>query len=49
VLIRKIVQLNEHTYAYEETRITKNEGKQPKVHTQMSKLAGVNLRENITT
>jgi hypothetical protein len=43
------VQINESTYAYEETRITKNEGKQPTVHTQMSKLAGVDLHENIST
>lgn len=48
ILIRKIVQINEATYAYEETRITRNEGKQPTVHTQMSKLHDVNLREDLT-
>jgi hypothetical protein len=40
--------LNERTYAYEETRITRNPGKQPTAHTQMSKLADVNLKEDVS-
>ena len=48
VIIKKIVQISPHTYVYEETRITRNEGIRPTVYTQMSKLAGIDLKENIS-
>lgn len=48
VLIRKIIQINETTYGYEETRITKNAEGKPSVHSQVSKLHGWNLHEQVS-
>ena len=49
LLIRKIVQLNDKTYAYEETRINRNNHDgHPSVHTTMYKIAGFDLKEHIT-
>ena len=49
LLIRKIVQLKEGSYAYEETTISKNKHNgAPSVHTTMSKLGGFNLEEHLT-
>ena len=50
VLIRKLLRVSPSTYAYEETRITKNEteGKEPTVHTQVYRIKGFNLDEHLT-
>ena len=49
VLIRKIIQINHHTYAYEETRINRDTpNKHPTVHTTITKIAGFDLNEKLT-
>lgn len=50
VLLRKIVQIGENTYAYEETRITPNpkEPKCPEVHTQMNKIHDFDFKEDVS-
>ena len=49
MLVRRIIQLSDSTYAYEETRVTRNkESKQPSVHTTISKIAGFDLKENVS-
>lgn len=52
ILIRKIVQLREGSYAYEETTISKSSDKEssdPKVHTTLSKVGnGFDLQEHVT-
>ena len=48
ILVRKIIQLNENSYGYEETRITRQgEGKLPTVHSQVTKLSLFNLHEHV--
>ena len=49
VLIRKVIQIGENSYAYEETRLTRsdNKTKAPEVHTVASKLHGFDLKENL--
>lgn len=47
VLIRKIVQINENTYCYEETRITPTE-KSPSVHTHLYRVKDFDLKEDLT-
>lgn len=46
-LIRKIVQVSPTTFCYEETRITPTETT-PQVHTQLYRIRGFNLDEEIT-
>lgn len=48
VLIRKLVELNEGSWAYEETRVTKVEGKSPQVHSQMTQLANFDIKEHVS-
>ena len=49
VLIRKIVNISDGQYAYEETRISKDpERPNPKVHTTLSKLNGFDLQEHLS-
>jgi len=49
VLVRKIVQINENSYGYEETRITRQpEGKLPSVHTHLTKLSLFDLHEKVS-
>ena len=50
MLVRRIIQLSDSTYAYEETRVTRNTSgnKQPSVHTTISKIAGFDLKEHLT-
>ncbi len=43
VLIRKIIQINETTYAYEETRISRDQT----VHTTLTKIAGFDMNEKL--
>ncbi len=47
VLIRKLLHISRETYAYEETRITRVEGNQPTVHTQVYRLKGFDLEEKL--
>ena len=48
VLIRKLIQINTNTYAYEETRITRHsDGREPDVHTTLTKCEGFNLKEKV--
>ena len=49
ILIRKIVQINDNTYGYEETTITKREGNKPAVHSKMSRIGDWDLREEVST
>ena len=49
VLIRKIVNISDGQYAYEETRISKDpERPNPRVHTTISKLNGFDLKEHLS-
>lgn len=49
VLIRKLVQINLTTYAYEETRINRaTESKKPSVHKTITKISGFNLKEYVS-
>ena len=49
MLVSRIIQLGESTYAYVETRVTRNSNsKQPSVHTTISKIAGFDLKEKVT-
>ena len=52
ILVRKIVQLREGSYAYEETTISKSTDKEnptPKVHSTLSKVGnGFDLQEHVT-
>ena len=45
-LIRKLVQVNNSTYCYEETRITPGE-KEPTVHTQLFRIKDFDLKEKL--
>ncbi|CDW79356.1 UNKNOWN [Stylonychia lemnae] len=48
VLIRKIVQVSDSTYCYEESRISASENThEPTVHTQLIRLKGFNLKEHV--
>lgn len=47
ILVRKIVKLRDHSYAYEETRVTRNGKKLPEVHTVMHKLPQFDLDEEV--
>lgn len=46
-LIRKLVQVNNNTYCYEEIRVTPGE-KSPIVHTQLIRIGDFNLHEELT-
>ena len=48
VLIRKIIQANDKTWAFEETTVTpsENEGSPPTVHTTVSRLGGMDMNED---
>ena len=49
VLIRKVIQTSDKTWAFEETRVTPSEsGGKPTVHTTVSRLGILDLNENIT-
>lgn len=49
VLIRKIVQINLHTYAYEETHINRATGSSvPSVHKTITKIHGFDLKEELS-
>ena len=48
VLIRKIVKLRDHSYAYEETRVTRKPNTLPDVHTIMHKLGEFDLTEDVS-
>ena len=49
MLIRKVIQIGENSYAYEETRLTRSDSKTkaPEVHTVASKLHGFDLKEDL--
>jgi hypothetical protein len=47
-LIRKVVQVNENTYCYEEVRITPGE-KKPTVHTLLYRVKDFNIKEHLTS
>ena len=48
MLIRKIVQVNENKYGYEETRISSNgDGQAPSVHSQVTMLSLFDLHEKV--
>ena len=47
VLIRKLLQISDRTYAYEETRITRVEGKSPTVHSTIYRIRGFDLDEKL--
>ena len=46
-LVRKLVQVNNNTYCYEEIRITPGE-KSPQVHTQLLRIRDFDLHEKLT-
>ena len=49
VLIRKIVQVNTNTYAYEETRINRATGTAlPSIHKTITKIHGFDLKEELS-
>ena len=47
-LVRKLVQVNNNTYCYEEIRITPGE-KTPTVHTQLLRIKDFDLHESLST
>ena len=48
VLIRKIVQINDGTYGYEEVTITKREGDRPSVHSKLMRIGNWDLKEYVS-
>jgi len=48
VLVRKILELRDGKYAYEETTIAPSETGVPSVHTTAYKIAGWDMKENIS-
>ena len=46
-LIRKVVQVNENTYCYEEVRITPGE-KKPTVHSHLYRIKDFDIKEHLT-
>ena len=48
VLVRKLVQVNNNTYCYEETRITPTDQRVPTVHTQLFRIGDFDLHEELT-
>lgn len=49
ILIKKIVQVSEGTYGYEEVTITKREGDKPSVHSKLVRLGDWDLTEDVST
>ena len=47
-MIRKIVQINDSTYGYEEVTITKREGDRPAVHSKLTRIGNWNLEEYVS-
>eukprot|EP00347_Sterkiella_histriomuscorum_P013219 403365551 len=47
VLLKKLIQVSNSTYCYEETTITPVEGKSPSVHTKIYRLKNFDLHENV--
>ena len=45
MLVRKLIKLDEGSYAYEETRVNRNDG--GAIHTQLTKVHGFDLNEKI--
>lgn len=43
LLVKKLVQVSEKVYAYEEVTITKREGEKPAVHSKMMRLGDWDL------
>ncbi len=48
VLIRKVVQVNETTYGYEEVTITKREADRPSVHSKLTRIGNWDMQEFIS-
>jgi hypothetical protein len=48
LLVRKLVRVSEKTFCYEELRVTPGEKKIPTVHSQIYRVGGFDLHENVS-